>query len=292
MNPSSSVFSGSYRGGSRLQTPSGTTITIDSPLEPFFQPNGEFYTSRIAADLRNFGYTYEGLEYWTKSQAQMRADATRLVNRLYSPADAASGVAGGPAMFAAKKPSTRYFIQLELDMAQVPRPCQVQAWIGGKFAGSMVVMQQPGHGIMRGGFPIDNAVREAGLEKLAKDKAVAKIKESLKVNIVKVRLSPISGSLPLSFPSSPAATEAPQRTDAWASGQRRRSPHQVRVQLQVAARGHHLHPGQGRREPPQVLQPQHARPPDRLIMMNPPASRGLLSTAPFSKSNISSGYAE
>ncbi|EQL02760.1 tyrosinase [Ophiocordyceps sinensis CO18] len=180
MNPSSAVFSGSYEGGARFATPSGTTITPDSPLEPFFQTNGQFHTSRTAANIRNFGYTYEGLEYWSKSEGQMRSDAVRLVNRLYSPNGVS--VAG---MLSAKKPQTRYFVQLELDMAEVPRPCQVQVLVADKFAGSMVVMQQPGRGIMKGGFPIDNAVKEAGLSKLGREEAIAKIKAALKVKIVK-----------------------------------------------------------------------------------------------------------
>lgn len=187
MNPSSAVFSGSYEGGARFATPSGTTITPDSPLEPFFQTNGQFHTSRTAANIRNFGYTYEGLEYWSKSEGQMRSDAVRLVNRLYSPNGVS--VAG---MLSAKKPQTRYFVQLELDMAEVPRPCQVQVLVADKFAGSMVVMQQPGRGIMKGGFPIDNAVKEAGLSKLGREEAIAKIKAALKVKIVKVSLPALS----------------------------------------------------------------------------------------------------
>lgn len=182
MNPSSTIFSGSYRGGTRFSTPSGTTITADSPLEPFYQPNGEYYTSNSVKDLRKFGYTYEGLEYGSKSKSQMRADAVRLINRLYSP----NGVSS-VGMFSAKKPKTRYFVELELDMAEVPRPCQVQVLIAGKFAGSMVVMSQPGHGIMNGGFTLDNAVKEAGFDRMGKDEAIKKIQESLKVKIIKVR---------------------------------------------------------------------------------------------------------
>ncbi|KAM4063063.1 tyrosinase [Hirsutella rhossiliensis] len=181
MNPrSSAIFSSSYTGGARFATPSGTRITPDSPLEPFYQTNGQFHTSRTVSSIRNFGYSYEGLEYWSKSEGQMRADAVRLVNRLYSP-----GGFSAAGMLSVKKPQTRYFVQLELDMAQVPRPCQVQVLVSEKFAGSMVVMQQPGHGIMQGGFPIDNAVKEAGLNKLGKEEAVAKIKEVLKVKIIK-----------------------------------------------------------------------------------------------------------
>ncbi|KJZ74666.1 hypothetical protein HIM_06016 [Hirsutella minnesotensis 3608] len=185
MNPGSPIFNVTYAGGSRYSTPGGTPISPDSPLQPFYQPSGAFHTSRSVASIRSFGYTYEGLEYWSKSDTQMRGDTIRLVNRLYSPNGGSSGAAGGPNMLSVKKPQTRYFVQLQLDMAEVPRPCLVQVYVKDKFAGSMVIMSQPGTGIMKGGFPIDNAIQEAGLHKLSRDEAVKTLQKDLVVKITK-----------------------------------------------------------------------------------------------------------
>ncbi|PHH87578.1 hypothetical protein CDD83_8679 [Cordyceps sp. RAO-2017] len=183
MNPGNSIFSDTYPGGSRFATPSGTAISPDSPLEPFFQADGaSFHTSRSVATIRGLGYTYAGLEYWRASDEQMRDEATRIVNRLYAPQAAAAPQAG---MLSAHRPQTRYFVNMQLDMEQVERPCQVVVSVDGKFAGSMVVMQQPGKGIMKGGFPIDKAVKEAGLARGSRDEAVAKIQSALQVKIIK-----------------------------------------------------------------------------------------------------------
>ncbi|RDA86687.1 hypothetical protein CP532_5050 [Ophiocordyceps camponoti-leonardi (nom. inval.)] len=180
MNPGSVIFNGTYVGGSRFSTPGGTEITPDSPLQPFFQTNGRFHTSRSVSSIKPFGYSYEGLEYWAKSEATMRQDTVRLVNRLYSPTSFSSG-----GMMASQRPEIRYFVNLELDMAQVPRPCQVNVMVDGKYAGNMVVMSQPGKGIMKGGFSIDKATREAGLNRLPREEAVKKIQAAIKVVIVK-----------------------------------------------------------------------------------------------------------
>ncbi|PHH74988.1 hypothetical protein CDD80_2711 [Ophiocordyceps camponoti-rufipedis] len=71
MNPDSVIFNETYSGGSRWGTPSGSDISPDSPLQPFYQRNGQFHTSRSVQSIKSFGYSYPGLEYWQKSPATM-----------------------------------------------------------------------------------------------------------------------------------------------------------------------------------------------------------------------------
>ncbi|KJZ73459.1 hypothetical protein HIM_07253 [Hirsutella minnesotensis 3608] len=65
LRPQFDIFSGSYAGGSRFTTPSGTIITPQTPLMPFFARGGRALTTEAVRSIRNFGYSYAGLEYWS-----------------------------------------------------------------------------------------------------------------------------------------------------------------------------------------------------------------------------------
>ncbi|OAA72295.1 tyrosinase precursor [Cordyceps fumosorosea ARSEF 2679] len=85
MHPEATTFNGAYQGQSRYNTPSGSMIDLDSPLQPFRQTNGEWHTSRSVNSCKNFGYTYQGLEHWSKSETQMQQSAVEIINSLYGP---------------------------------------------------------------------------------------------------------------------------------------------------------------------------------------------------------------
>ncbi|KAM4062141.1 tyrosinase [Hirsutella rhossiliensis] len=83
IHPEEANLSGSYSGGARFTTSRGTSISLNSPLEPFHGQDGEPHTSKTVASIRDFGYSYEGLEEG-KSDQETRNEAVRLINRLYS----------------------------------------------------------------------------------------------------------------------------------------------------------------------------------------------------------------
>ncbi|KAM0738349.1 hypothetical protein ACQRIT_006086 [Beauveria bassiana] len=83
--PEASTFNGRYQCLSRFSTLSGTMTSLDSPLQPFRQANGEWHTSRSVNSIKTFGYAYQGLEYWTKSETEMQQGAVELINSLYGP---------------------------------------------------------------------------------------------------------------------------------------------------------------------------------------------------------------
>lgn len=85
MHPEASTFNGAYQGLSRFNTPTGTMIGLDSPLQPFRQTNGDWHTSRSVNSITTFGYSYQGLEYWTKSETQLQQSAVQMINSLYGP---------------------------------------------------------------------------------------------------------------------------------------------------------------------------------------------------------------
>ncbi|OAA74566.1 tyrosinase precursor [Akanthomyces lecanii RCEF 1005] len=85
MHPEASTFNGAYQGLSRFNTFAGTMIGLDSPLQPFRQTNGDWHTSRSVNSITTFGYSYQGLEYWTKSETELQQSAIQMINSLYGP---------------------------------------------------------------------------------------------------------------------------------------------------------------------------------------------------------------
>ncbi|KAF4589100.1 tyrosinase 2 [Ophiocordyceps camponoti-floridani] len=84
LHPEDVIFTDSYRGQSRFTTPAGTTVGPDSPLAPFFGANGQAHTSKTVLSIKDFGYSYEGLEYGAKSDSEIKQSAARMINKLYS----------------------------------------------------------------------------------------------------------------------------------------------------------------------------------------------------------------
>lgn len=182
MNPSLSVFTGSYSGGARWSSRSGASISPSSGLAPFYNAKGQLYTSQSVASIQGFGYTYAGVEYWKKSAAQMKADVTATINRLYGKVQGKkrSNDKRAPAT------TTRYFVSVELEVSDIPRPAELIVYVGGARAGSMVIMQQPVSGITHGEFGLDPALQQTGIQSQSAPKAVDSIQSQLAVEIVKV----------------------------------------------------------------------------------------------------------
>lgn len=168
--PNQANFAKPYRGNSRFSTPLGTVISPQSPLQPFFGQGSRPYTAETVTRIGNFGYSYQGIEYWAKSAGAMRYDVI-LLNRLYS------GGKGGP-MMRRDGTSRRRFAQVQLRVEEVERPCSVNIYVGDKQASSVVVMAQPAEGLLHGCVSLD------GLADLTETNS---INGSIGVEIAKVR---------------------------------------------------------------------------------------------------------
>lgn len=180
--PDEATFNGSYPGGSRFSNKRGTAITVNSPLQPFYKSPGVFHTSETMKSIQGLGYSYLGLEYWRKTAQQMNQDTKTMINRLYSPtgATAAFRLASRP------KKTTKYYANIELDVTQVERPCEVNLYIDGQQVGNFIVMQQPEVGIVSGGFVLDDVTQPKTLKGISPDGIVDSIQKGLQVEVVKV----------------------------------------------------------------------------------------------------------
>lgn len=166
-----------YEGGPRWSTRRGSTISIDSSLSPFYTNDGSPHTSRSVASIRKFGYTYDQLEYWRKSDDEMKRDATRLINRLYSNSGNRVGLASKRDLVKKK----RYFVKIQVKVDELPRPCSVTVYIAGKLIGSLTVMDQPSSGVVNAQFSLD------ALLQTASPSFIAGMLGFFRVDIVKVR---------------------------------------------------------------------------------------------------------
>ncbi len=80
----SSMFAVTGVSTGQFGTPSGTLITADSPLKPFFDRSGNFHTSNSVRDIRSLGYTYpELLGDWSMTSEELASSVRAQVNALY-----------------------------------------------------------------------------------------------------------------------------------------------------------------------------------------------------------------
>ncbi|KAI5463531.1 tyrosinase [Mariannaea sp. PMI_226] len=186
MKPSQALFSGSYSGGARYSTPSGTSISTGSPLKPFFSSPGKFHTSNSVKSIKGLGYAYEALEYWKKSDSQMKTDATALINKLY---------ATGAALHHLKKredvndnddgQTTRYFAHIKVNVEELERPCAIGLYANVTSVGNFFVLKQPQTGFYYGQFSLDKAADPVDLRGENSTGVVDDLLSSLRIEIRK-----------------------------------------------------------------------------------------------------------
>ncbi|PFH60178.1 hypothetical protein XA68_11339 [Ophiocordyceps unilateralis] len=133
------VFQEPYIGKARFSTAKSTLITIDSPLTPFFHPSKAFHTTRSVRDIRDFGYSYQGLEWWRRDKNQMRREAARVINSYGAP----------------KRPRTRHFARLRVHVADFGRPCMVNVFIKDRIVTRITNEVWPNPGSVWTGFGLD-----------------------------------------------------------------------------------------------------------------------------------------
>ncbi|KAG3191273.1 hypothetical protein PC129_g25093, partial [Phytophthora cactorum] len=151
------------------------------PLQPFYASSGKFHTPKSVNSIKSFGYAYEGLEWRSKSDAQMKTAATALINRLYST---------GVNKVSRKRDdtadaTTRYFAQIKVDVEELERPCSVNLYVNTTSVASLVIMKQPSAGLVMGKFSLDKAADPIDLQNEATHLVVDDILSTIRVEIVK-----------------------------------------------------------------------------------------------------------
>lgn len=182
IKPNEATLTRSYRGQARFSTRSNTVINANSPLQPFYASAGRFHTPDSVKSIKNFGYTYEGLEYWRKNDAQLQRDATAYINRNYVVGSVRLRKRDGE-----DDTLTRYFAQISVDVTQLERPCAIELFANTTSVGNFIVMQQPETGTFSGSFSLDAAADPKELKDEKTSTVIDDLLASLRIEIKKVR---------------------------------------------------------------------------------------------------------
>lgn len=174
-----------YVGGPRWSTPNGTTINPDTTLQPFFDQNNQWYTITSVADVDAFGYTYEGLEFWRKSDEQMKEDATTIINTLYGPRT--PKVRRGGSLIPRATDNTRLFAEISVEASELKdRPCEIEITVKGYKANSIVVLAHPVSGPVYGGFSLDEDESANTFSAQSVEETVSSLDDNMQIAIIKV----------------------------------------------------------------------------------------------------------
>lgn len=178
MNPSEALFKQSYEGSARFATRDGATITPNSPLRPFFSTPQNRHTSKSVESIRGLGYTYESLQHWKKTPAQLKADSTALINRKYGPAQL-------KLLAQEAQPRINYFVRAQVELEEVERPCSLNFYVDSTKVGTLSLLMQPPRGSFNGKFALD----ETTAEPADRNSTLNDVLEGIRVEIVKVSSS-------------------------------------------------------------------------------------------------------
>ncbi|KAI3321261.1 Di-copper centre-containing protein [Xylariaceae sp. AK1471] len=125
-----------YESQGLYATAKGEIITADSPLKPFYQTDGStFHTGRTMATTEAFGYTYP--EISTVGQNHGRKDVIAQINRLYG------GLVTARKTTAASMSRRDWFVNVQVERADLPLPCSINVYLGDHFAGRTVLLGMP-----------------------------------------------------------------------------------------------------------------------------------------------------
>lgn len=152
MKPEEATIKNTFRENGRFAARAGTRGSKDSLLHPFRKEDGTMHTPDSVKSIEDFGYAYEGLEYWEKSPEQMKKEATAIINRLYGPPQNRRR---------STRPKTSYYAKIHVEASELEKPCDIIVTMKGQGAGTMVVMEYPSEGELNGGFSIDDAMKSS-----------------------------------------------------------------------------------------------------------------------------------
>lgn len=174
----------SYASSRMFATPSGTTITPQSPLWPFTGTGGAPLTSESVNYVHDWGYTYAPMRPWNQTPVDIKMAVSRTVNSLYGPQEQESSFMRVKRREMA--PRRQYVAKVEVERSELELPCQVQLFLKGSMAGCFTLLHMPRQGKSYDEIPLNRGIDAAGLLDLSKSGILKEITDGLEVVISKV----------------------------------------------------------------------------------------------------------
>jgi tyrosinase len=189
INPQSAVTF-SYQTRGLFGTPAGTTVTERSPVAPFDGPDGRPLTSADVADIRRWGYTYEPLRPWEQSQAQMRTEVTRTINRLYGPQQVSGRIAavkrGDPRKRRERPVEREFFAKVSVERSDLDLPAAVELYVKKHHAGTFALLGMPTEGMSYDEIPLHQVLQQVAANMTLPADIAGFLQANMEVNIRKV----------------------------------------------------------------------------------------------------------
>ncbi|KAI0816122.1 Di-copper centre-containing protein [Xylaria sp. FL0064] len=139
-----------------FSTAQGEIITADSPLKPFYQADGRtFHTGRTVEKTEWFGYTYADILGADQGRTK---DIIVQINRLYGDSTAIKNPTAAPAS------GREWFVDIQVDRADLPLPCSINAYLGDQLVGRTLLLNMPKTGIAHDELPLSRATSRLDID--------------------------------------------------------------------------------------------------------------------------------
>ncbi|KAJ2906455.1 Di-copper centre-containing protein [Zalerion maritima] len=184
----SAPLSHPYKTNGFFSTPSRSTLDARTPLKPFYDENGEFWTSEGVRYLSAFGYTYPELVTEEElSDDELSSVATSRINLLYAAAPPTTSMrlrSGSLAVSSRQGAVSReYFAELKVNREDIPLPSSLDVYLGDKLAGSMTLLSMPESGPSYAEIPLRSALEGVDLDNFASEPMLDYITKNFKLDI-------------------------------------------------------------------------------------------------------------
>lgn len=173
--PNSSIFDIVDYGDAVYSTAAGN-VSADTPLKPFYQTGGNFFTSNTAKDISTFGYSYPELQPTTSNgsltQEELSAYVKSQVNALYSDDSVGLGITEskhrrGGSVGANPRDGdalvTTWSVSISIDKSEIPLPATVSINLGCETAGKMALLAIPSTGVDHSTINLDRTLRTVNM---------------------------------------------------------------------------------------------------------------------------------
>ncbi|KAI0022884.1 Di-copper centre-containing protein [Xylariomycetidae sp. FL0641] len=177
-----------YASGGLFATAAGTAITAASPLKPFYQADGRTFHTGLSVDTTEIlGYTYAELK--DGHLGDDAADAGRrnviaAVNANYGgvlPREGGARAGGDGSTSSSSSSSSGYFVEVDVDRADLPLPCALEVRLQARLAGRSVMLAMPRAGRAHDEIPLDRVVDQLAMQGASRSDMAAKMQTQLAV---------------------------------------------------------------------------------------------------------------
>lgn len=147
-------------------------VSADTPLKPFYQTDGTFYTSNTVKDISTFGYSYPELQPTTSNGSltpeELSAYVKSRVNALYSDDLVGLGITKskhrrGGSVGANPRDgdglATTWSVSISVNKSEIPLPATVSINLGCETAGKMALLAIPSTGVEYSTINLDRTLR-------------------------------------------------------------------------------------------------------------------------------------